>query len=213
MSWASQTLAQPSLEAHLMNPLLLPAGANTSGGRRYITCYDPATAMHITTLPADTPYEIGEKIGEAGRAQIRWKGSSFAERRRVVRSLMKWLLDNRESVARVACRDTGKTSTHTFMTVSRRLCRIVLDAALGEIMTTLSKMEWLIKHGEVALRPDRRHGNLILSHKTSTVYYEPLGVIAAIVSWNYPLHNAFAPVLAGIFAGNSVVVKCSEHVA
>lgn len=37
-------------------------------------------------------------------------------------------------------------------------------------------------------------------------------MVAAIVSWNYPLHNAWSPILASIFAGNAVVLKCSENV-
>lgn len=62
---------------------------------------------------------------------------------------------------------------------------LVIDAALGEILTTCSKLEWLINHGESALRPQKRRSNLALSYKSSSVHYEPLGVVAAIVSWNY----------------------------
>lgn len=61
----------------------------------------------------------------------------------------------------------------------------VIDAALGEILTTCSKMEWLLNHGQAALRPERRHSNLVLAYKKSEVHYQPLGVVAAIVSWNY----------------------------
>ena len=70
----------------------------------------------------------------------------------------------------------------------------VVDAALGEILVTLSKLEWLINYGEDALKPQRRRGNFVLLHKTSTVYYEPLGVVAAIVSWNYRTWNVLLPV-------------------
>jgi acyl-CoA reductase-like NAD-dependent aldehyde dehydrogenase len=62
---------------------------------------------------------------------------------------------------------------------------VVIDAALGEILTTCSKMDWLIKHGERVLRPDSRYPNMMLLYKKSQVYYEPLGVVAALVSWNY----------------------------
>lgn len=61
----------------------------------------------------------------------------------------------------------------------------MVDAALGEILTTCSKMEWILNHGEEALRPSRRNTPWILTHKSSMVYHEPLGVVAAIVSWNY----------------------------
>lgn len=106
----------------------------------------------------------------------------------------------------------------------------VIDAAFGEILTTCSKAQWLIKNGERVLRTERRGGNLLLAHKFSTVQYEPLGVVSAIVSWNYresilgysyppthsfcpAFHNVMSPILAALTAGNGVVIKCSEHVA
>lgn len=61
----------------------------------------------------------------------------------------------------------------------------VIDASLGEILTTAAKLEWLMDHGETYLQPDSRHSNLLTIYKKSQVVYEPLGVIAGIVSWNY----------------------------
>ncbi|KAF8061623.1 Aldehyde/histidinol dehydrogenase [Lyophyllum atratum] len=193
--WESFAIKNPHLESHLdteevMPPMEVP-------GRRYITSFDPATGLHIGTFVADNEEEIHRKIDLAGEAQLSWRRTTFTQRRRVIRSLMKWLVDNQDLCARVACRDSGKT---------------LIDAALGEILTTCSKMEWLIKHGENALKPETRAGNFMLSYKKSQVIYEPLGVVAAIVSWNYPLHNAWSPILASIFAGNGVVLKCSENV-
>lgn len=68
---------------------------------------------------------------------------------------------------------------------------VVVDAALGEILTTCSKMEWLLNYGQDALRPETRHSNLILRYKKSIVLHEPLGVVAAIVSWNYRPYYSF----------------------
>lgn len=51
--------------------------------------------------------------------------------------------------------------------------------------TTSAKMEWLIAHGERYLRPEKRSSSLMLSYKRSELHFEPLGVVAAIVSWNY----------------------------
>lgn len=62
---------------------------------------------------------------------------------------------------------------------------LVIDAALGEILNTCSKLEWLINHGERALRTETRYSNLMLIYKKSQVVYEPKGVVCAIVSWNY----------------------------
>lgn len=79
--------------------------------RRYITSYDPATAYHLDTMLADSPVDITKKIADAYEAQKGWARTSFHDRRRVMRSLKKWLVENQEVCAKVACRDTGKTST------------------------------------------------------------------------------------------------------
>jgi len=44
-----------------------------------------------------------------------------------------------------------------------------VDAVFGEILVTLAKMDWIIKHGQAALAPSRRAGNLLLAHKVTTV--------------------------------------------
>lgn len=78
-------------------------------GRLYITSFDPATSLHLGTFVADDEREIQGKMRRAVEAQKKWKKTTFIQRRRVVRSLLKWLVDNQEVCARVACRDTGKT--------------------------------------------------------------------------------------------------------
>ncbi|KAF9049295.1 Aldedh-domain-containing protein [Hymenopellis radicata] len=194
IGWESITIDEPSIDAHTRDDRLMPM---IPDHRKFITSFDPATGLHIATILADDKEAIELKIQKSVAAQKTWKTTSFTQRRRVVRSLLKWLVDNQDLCARVACRDTGKT---------------MIDAALGEILTTCSKMEWLINYGEKYLRPEGRSWNLMLAYKSSEVHYEPLGVVAGLVSWNYPLHNAWSPILAGIFAGNGVVLKCSEQV-
>lgn len=44
-------------------------------------------------------------------------------------------------------------------------------------------------------------------HKVAKVEFSPLGVVGAIVSWNYPFHNIFNPMLAAVFSGNAIVIK------
>ena len=89
----------------------------------------------------------------------------------------------------------------------------MIDATLGEVMVTVEKLSWTIKHGEKALRPSRRPTNLLMMYKANRVEYEPLGVVAALVSWNYPFHNLINPVISAIFAGNGIIVKASENTA
>lgn len=45
---------------------------------------------------------------------------------------------------------------------------------------------------------------------SSSVEYEPLGLVMVISAWNYPIYTALPQVAAGISAGNSVILKPSE---
>ena len=82
----------------------------------------------------------------------------------------RYILDNQETIARVACLDSGKT---------------MIDASLGEILVTVEKLKWTIQHGENALQPERRPTNFLMMYKYNEVRWEPLGALAACVSWKY----------------------------
>lgn len=89
----------------------------------------------------------------------------------------------------------------------------MIDATLGEILVTVEKLRWILRHGEKALRPSKRPTNLLMMYKKNEVRYEPLGVVSALVSWNYPFHNLLGPIISAIFTGNGIVVKGSESTA
>jgi acyl-CoA reductase-like NAD-dependent aldehyde dehydrogenase len=78
------------------------------------------------------------------------------------------VLENQETITRVACLDSGKTR---------------IDASFGEILITAEKLQWTIEHGEKALKPERRPTNFLMKYKINEVMWEPLGVVAACVSW------------------------------
>lgn len=80
----------------------------------------------------------------------------------------RYTLDHQELIAKAACLDSGKTK---------------IDAFLGEILITAEKLKWTILHGEKALRPERRPTNFLMAYKINEVRWEPLGVVAACVSW------------------------------
>lgn len=165
-----------------------------------IQSYCPATGQDLGVFKATSRSEMDEMIAKAKKAQKDWKNSSFTTRRKFLKTLARFILENQENIARVACRDSGKTK---------------LDASMGEIMVTLEKINWIVAHGAKVLRPSQRPGpsnSLLGVMKNGEVRYEPLGVVSAIISWNYPFHNLMGPVIAAIFTGNAIVVKCSENV-
>ncbi|KAL1888248.1 Meiotic Sister-Chromatid recombination aldehyde dehydrogenase [Ceratocystis pirilliformis] len=167
-------------------------------GSTAIQCYAPATAHFLGFINPSTSASIDRAIESATSAQKVWAKTTFRQRRAVMRTLLQHVLDNQEQICRIACLDSGKT---------------MLDAQLGEIMVTAEKLSWTLKHGEAALTSSRRPTNLLLMYKRNEVRYEPLGVVSALVSWNYPFHNFIGPVISALFAGNSIVVKVSEQTA
>ena len=96
----------------------------------------------------------------------------------------------------VSARDSGKP---------------LVDAAFGEVITTLEKIRWLLREGVRWLKPERRSSGAMMFYKKATLEFHPVGVMGAIVPWNYPFHNVFNPLVANVFAGNALVVKVSEH--
>ncbi|URD78008.1 Aldehyde dehydrogenase family [Musa troglodytarum] len=149
-----------------------------------VQCYEPATMKYLGFCEALTPEEVKEHVAQARDAQKIWASSSFRQRRQFLRILLK-----------ISSRDTGKT---------------MVDASLGEIMTTCEKITWLLSEGEKWLKPEYRSSGRSMLHKRAKVEFHPLGVIGAIVSWNYPFHNVFNPMLAAVFSGNAAVIKIMQ---
>lgn len=110
----------------------------------------------------------------------------------------RYVLKHQDEIATAACLDSGKTR---------------VDALFGELLVTAEKLKWTIDHGEKALQPSQRPTNFLMMYKSNSVAYEPLGVVAACVSWNYPFHNLIGPIISALFTGNAIVVKGSEQTA
>ncbi|KAG0231832.1 Meiotic Sister-Chromatid recombination aldehyde dehydrogenase [Mortierella sp. GBA43] len=163
-----------------------------------IICYDPSTGRHLATIRAHTKADVDQALAKARKAQEKWAKTTFAERKVVLQSFQDFILRHQESICRVASRDTGKT---------------MVDGKFGEILTTCERIRWTLAHDEDALKDDYRDPGLPMFYKSAKVEYHPKGVVAAIVSWNYPFHNTFGPLITAIFAGNGILIKASEQVA
>ena len=166
-----------------------------------VQCYQPATMRFLGEIDVDTPERVREAVNKARKAQVKWATTSFNERRRVLRMISAIVLCQSDEITKLSCLDTGKTR---------------VDAQLGEILTTLGKIDWLVAKkngGEDALRAEYRSTNLTSMHKTARIEYVPLGVIGVIAPWNYPFYNMYNHISAALFSGNACVIKMSEYSA
>ena len=64
-----------------------------------------------------------------------------------------------------------------------------------------------VYQGERWLRPEYRESGLLNLHKTSRIEFFPVGLVGAIVPWNYPFHNVLNPIAAALLSGNAIVIK------
>ncbi|KAJ2548071.1 Meiotic Sister-Chromatid recombination aldehyde dehydrogenase [Coemansia sp. RSA 1933] len=192
---------QPPAESALGwsgNEILESPSIFVKGQPDVIQCFDPATGRSLGQVKATTIDELNDKIGRARIAQKTWAKTTFEQRRQVLRTLKKFVLSHQREICQVACRDSGKT---------------LVDATLGEVLTTSAKLQWTITYGEAALSTDLRDPGFLMPYKRAKVVYQPRGLVSALVSWNYPFHNTIGQVISALFAGNAIIVKASEHVA
>jgi acyl-CoA reductase-like NAD-dependent aldehyde dehydrogenase len=191
-------LENPSIKVGRLPEFTVSSNPLQAPGSTAIQCYAPATGEFLGLVNPATPEGIDRAIEKAQSAQERWARTTFSQRRQVLRCLQNYIIENQDDICRICCLDSGKT---------------MIDAELGEILVTVEKLRWTILHGEKALTASRRPTNLLMAYKKNVVRYEPLGVVAALVSWNYPFHNLVGPIISAIFAGNGIVVKVSENTA
>ena len=134
-----------------------------------VQCYAPATMLFLGEEPVTSAEGVHAAVARARAAQATWALTSFAARRRVLRAIKAVVLAQRDDIVRLSCLDTGKTR---------------IDAMLGEILSSLGKLDWLIASGEAALAPEARPTNMTSAHKRARVEYVPLGVVGVIAPWN-----------------------------
>lgn len=163
-----------------------------------VDCWDPATGHYLGAERVCSPGEVKERVRRARAAQQEWAKSSFDQRRQLLRILSRCTLEHADAICRVSARDSGKP---------------MLDAAMGELITTLEKNAWLISEGESWLAPESRSPGRMFFLKKAWVEWHPRGVLGAIVPWNYPFHNVLNPIAAAVLSGNAIVIKVSEHAA
>ncbi|MBL8635639.1 MAG: aldehyde dehydrogenase family protein [Myxococcales bacterium] len=162
-----------------------------------IECQNPATLEKLGEVPSLSPSDVADRLARARQAQVAWGQTSYAERRRVLRMLLDYIIEHQTEICRLCSVDSGKT---------------MADAAMGEIFPVCEKIRYLIDHGEADLRPDKRPSGLLM-HKAARVEYQPLGVVGVICPWNFPFHNILCPTVPALFAGNAVIAKTSEWTA
>jgi acyl-CoA reductase-like NAD-dependent aldehyde dehydrogenase len=169
-----------------------------------------ATAIPIDTLPSINPatgevlahFErtpvslLPEIVSRARIVQSVWRKLSTRDRCAKLRVLREQMMASRNELADAVVRESGKPR---------------VEALFADIFVALDSAEYWSRNAAIALRTRRvAHHSTAAKAKRGYLAYDPIGVVAIISSWNYPLAIPSSQIIPAVAAGNAVVCKTSD---
>jgi betaine-aldehyde dehydrogenase len=150
---------------------------------------NPATGEVVERLEPATAHDADAAVARAKKAFPAWRDVAPADRSRLLRRLADALDAEREDLAQLESRDTGKP----------------INDARGEMGMVADTFHYY------AGMPERLLGDTIpVSGGVDVTFREPLGVVGLIVPWNFPLTIASWKMAPALAAGNTIVLKPAE---
>jgi len=158
----------------------------------YLPTYDPVTAQPWAEIAAGGKDDVNEAVASAKRAFAEWRMTTPAQRQDLMLRLGDLILENVDDLAHLETKDTGK----------------VIREMRGQVK---GLPRWYRYWSSQAYSLD---GEAIRLDKPTTVNFtelEPYGVIGIVPAFNSPLLLTTFSLAPALIAGNTVVVKPSEH--
>ncbi len=152
---------------------------------------DPATGEHLADVPDMGAAETKRAIDAANAALPAWRAKTAKERANVLRKWFDLCMAAQADLALLMTREQGKP----------------LAEASGEVAYGASFLEWFAEEGK------RIYGDVIPSHgadKRIITVKQPIGVVAAITPWNFPMAMITRKCAPALAAGCTVVIKPAE---
>ncbi|TGB10337.1 aldehyde dehydrogenase [Streptomyces palmae] len=150
---------------------------------------DPATEECVATVPVTTPAEVGTAVARAARAQAGWAALAPGDRARALRRFAATVDGHQEELAALEVREAGHPIGNARWEAGN--VRDLLDYAAGGV--------------------ERLTGSQIpVPGGVDITFHEPLGVVAVIAPWNFPMPIAAWGTAPALAAGNAVLLKPAE---
>ena len=168
-----------------------PTAIGSAAGPQRFASINPATGAVLGYVSVAGPADIDAAVRAAQRGQARWAAMTGAERARVLRQAAQILRSRNRELAELETRDTGKPIQETLVV------DVVSGADCFEYFAGLAQSlsGEHIDLGGQAFGYTRR---------------EPLGVVAGIGAWNYPLQIACWKAAPALACGNAMIFKPAE---
>ncbi|MEP6862046.1 MAG: aldehyde dehydrogenase family protein [Deltaproteobacteria bacterium] len=158
-----------------------------------LSSYNPATGDLLGSVPIFSAAEVEAAVARARVASETWSTRSFAARNEELDAFRHALAAAADTIADILHRENGKPELE----------------ALTEVMMSLGHLKHAVARAETAMAPKKVSAGLLANFR-ATISYAPLGVVAVIGPWNYPLNTPMGSIAYALAAGNAVVWKPSE---
>jgi acyl-CoA reductase-like NAD-dependent aldehyde dehydrogenase len=175
-----------------MRTAMWVAGADLGGRGQVEVVRNPATEEALAEVPSASPAQVDRAVGAARAALGGWRRTPAGERGELLHGVAAWLREHAEELGRLMTLEGGKPLVENTDEVGWTANAFSYYAELG-------------RHERGRVIPSVEEGQL------SLVLKEPVGVVATIVPWNYPLLLLAWKVAPALAAGNTVVVKPSPY--
>ncbi|CAA9317598.1 MAG: Aldehyde dehydrogenase, partial [uncultured Gemmatimonadaceae bacterium] len=159
---------------------------------KYFSNPSPVTGQHLCDVARSTAEDVELALDAAHKAAPAWGKTSPTERARIINKIADRLEENLEAIAVIETIDNGKPVRET------------MAADLPLAIDHYRYFAGCIRAQEGSL--SQLDENTVAYH-----FHEPLGVVAQIIPWNFPLLMATWKLAPALAAGNAVVLKPAEQ--
>jgi succinate-semialdehyde dehydrogenase/glutarate-semialdehyde dehydrogenase len=153
---------------------------------------NPATGQTEKTFPAHTASEVEFLLQRATDAFADYRHTTYAERARHLITVAELMEGEGPDIARVVTTEMGKT----------------FAAARGEVAKCAMGFRWFAEHSEALLADEP----IVTSASRSYVHYQPIGLVLAIMPWNFPLWQVVRFAAPALMVGNVGLLKHASNV-
>lgn len=161
-----------------------------------IKCFNPSTKEVTGEVPCLGLSEVNRAVRLAAEAFESWRLTDYDSRARKISRLRDVISRQADQLANLISSEVGKP---------------LMESYMGELVGVLDSCVWFSRNTESALKDlVISLDNPLLFTKQSIVTFEPLGVVALIAPWNYPLAIPMMTIIMAVMTGNTVVLKPSE---
>ncbi|MBK4773139.1 MAG: aldehyde dehydrogenase family protein [Pantoea sp. Morm] len=158
----------------------------------HVISRNPTSGEIIATYPLQSAAELETALQQSASAFAQWRNTEMAQRVKVLRQLGEQLRQRQDQLAKLATLEMGKP----------------IAQARAEVLKCASLCDWYAEHGPAMLADQPT----LVENQQAWQSFRPLGVILAVMPWNFPYWQVLRGAVSMLLAGNTYLLKHAPSV-